>query len=390
MAALGLGAAACGSGGSGGGTGAVRIGWVEPKTGRLAAAYKPIYVGARLALEDIGKAGGMLGAAVRVDEHDDKGSPASQPAVAQRLIRDEPAFVVGPTGSSQVLASVSALARAKLVQSAWGGSERLGDGDQFPFHYQLVYNTTQQARAAARFLYEVRGLRRIGIIVENSEFGTSIRDAVTATLRDAYRAAPVAVEVFEVDAADMTPFVRNLERARVDGLGLFTGQPQATVLILRAMAATGFHPLIVSHDLNYIKALEEFPRPLLDKFHGTTYRGLTYTDGERPSERVRALVERINAHPDTAGLGYSAVTSPYYDYLMLMAQVVKETGSADPARLKAALDRIDGFEGTRAKVSFTAKRHSGIADADVTIGTLMSATEPQSMGGVLRRRADGA
>src|SRR5690606_39156988 len=311
---LGLGTAACGSS-TAGGQATARIGWVEPKTGRLAAAYKPIYVGARLALENLEADGGLLGQPVQVTEEDDKGSPASQPAVAQRLIREKPTFVVGPTGSSQVLASVTALARAKLIQSAWGGAELLGDGDRFPYHYQLVYNTTQQARVAARFLYEVRGLRKIGIIAENSEFGTSIRDAVVQTLRDSYSAEPVAVEVFEVDASDMTPFVRNLERAGVDGLGLFTGQPQATILILRAMTASDFHPVIVSHDLNYIEALEEFPRPLLDGFFGTTYRGLTYTGDEEPSAEVRALVERINKHPDTAGLGYSAVTSPYYDYM---------------------------------------------------------------------------
>ncbi|GAA4532316.1 MULTISPECIES: ABC transporter substrate-binding protein [Nonomuraea] len=385
---LGLGTAACGSS-AGAGKTTARIGWVEPKTGRLAAAYKPIYVGARLALEDLKANGGLLGQAVQVMEEDDKGSPASQPAVAQRLIREEPTFVVGPTGSSQVLASVTALARAKLIQSAWGGAELLGDGDRFPYHYQLVYNTTQQARVAARFLHEVRGLRKIGIIVENSEFGTSIRDAVIATLRDSYSAKPVAVEVFEVDASDMTPFVRNLERAGVDGLGLFTGQPQATILILRAMAASDFHPVIVSHDLNYIEALGEFPRALLDGFFGTTYRGLTYTGEEEPSAEVRALVERIDKHPDTAGLGYSAVTSPYYDYMMLMAKVIEETKSLEPAKLKAALDQVDGYQGVRAKVSFTAKRHSGIADEDITVGTLMSAKEPQSLGGVLRRRADG-
>lgn len=388
LGVLGLGTAACGSSGSGGAK-AARIGWVEPKTGRLAAAYKPIYVGARLALEDIKAAGGLLGEGVEVSEHDDKGSPASQPAVAQRLIRDDPTFVVGPTGSSQVLASVTALARAKLIQSAWGGAELLGDGDRFPYHYQLVYNTTQQAAVAARFLHEVRGLRKIGIIVENSEFGTSIRDAVVRTLKDAYSTEPVAVEVFEVDASDMTPFVRNLERAGVDGLGLFTGQPQATILILRAMAASDFHPVIVSHDLNYIDALGEFPRALLDGFFGTTYRGLTYTGGEKPSAEVAKLVERINAHPDTAGLGYSAVTSPYYDYMMLMAKVIEDAKTLDPAKLKAALDKVSGHPGIRAKVSFTAKRHSGIADEDITIGTLMSAKEPESLGGVLRRRADG-
>ncbi|WP_327152051.1 ABC transporter substrate-binding protein [Nocardia sp. NBC_01329] len=388
LAAAGaLALAGCGRGA--GATGQVSVGWIEPKTGRLAAAYKPIYVGGRLALDDIAAAGGMLGEMMRVTEVDDKGSPATQSAIARRVVGAEPSFVVGPTGSSQVLASASSLARERFIQSGWGGSANLGNGKEFPYFYQLVYNTTQQAEAAVRFLRETRGAKRIGLIVENSEFGESIRTAAIDYLASEYSTTPVAVETFEVDANDMTPFVRKLEAAKVDGLGLFTGQPQATVLILRAMRSSGFAPTIVSHDLNYVDALSEFRGELLDNFFGTTYRGLTYTATETPPERVTALVRRISAHPDTAGLGYSAITSPYFDYLMLMADLVAQEKTADPQVLKKALDGVAGYQGVRSKISFTEDNHTGIADEEITIGSLTSALEPESLGGVLRRRADG-
>ncbi|MGW0003231.1 ABC transporter substrate-binding protein [Nocardia grenadensis] len=377
----------CGSGA--GGTGKVGVGWIEPKTGRLAAAYKPIYVGGRLALDDIIAGGGLLGEAAELTEIDDKGSPATQAAIARRVVGAEPTFVVGPTGSSQVLASASALAQKGFIQSGWGGSANLGNGKEFPYFYQLVYNTTQQAEAAVRFLREARDKKRIGLIVENSEFGESIRTAAIDYLASEYSTTPVAVETFEVDANDLTPYVRKLEAAKVDGLGLFTGQPQATILILRAMRASGFAPTIVSHDLNYVDALSEFRGELLDNFFGTTYRGLTYTATETPHERVVALAGRIAEHPDTAGLGYSAITSPYFDYLTLMADLVAQENTADPRALKKALDGVQGYQGVRSKIGFTADNHTGIADEEITIGTLTSALEPESLGGLLRRRADG-
>ncbi|WP_432968879.1 ABC transporter substrate-binding protein [Dactylosporangium sp. CA-233914] len=366
-----------------------KIGWIEPKTGRLAAAYAPIYVGGRLALDDIKQAGGLLGEPVSMNEVDDEGSPATQSTIARRILGAGPTFVVGPTGSSQVVASATALAREPIVQSGWGGTASLGDGKQFPFFYQLVYNTTQQAHAAMTFLKEVRNCAKIGLIVENSEFGKSIKNASVEFLASEYSTKAVAVETFEVDANDMTPFVRNLASAGVDGLGLFTGQPQATILILRAMQAGGMAPTIVSHDLNYVEALGEFSGELLGKFFGTTYRGLTYTATEQPSKRVSELAKRIVEHPQTAGLGYSAITSPYYDWVTLMAAVIEEEKTADPAKLKKALDSLSGYGGVRSRITFTADNHSGIDKGDITIGTLTSALEPESLGGVLRRRADG-
>ncbi|MEU0510127.1 ABC transporter substrate-binding protein [Amycolatopsis sp. NPDC006125] len=382
---LGAGLTACAGRGAGSTDGQAELGWIQPKTGRLASAYAPTFIGTRLALQEINAAGGLLGTAIAVHEEDDEGSPATQATVAQRLLSARPDFVVGPTGSSQAVASVTALARGNAIQSAWGGADLLGDGARFPGHYQLVFNTSRQGRAAAKFLFETRGLRRIGLLTENSEFGKSMQESFTRTLREDYRTELAGVQVFEPNAPDMTPYLNQLARAGVEGLGMFSGQPQAAVLSLRAMANGGFAPVIVAHDLNYIDAYNEIPVELLRNFYGTAYRSLTYPRGGAPSGPAVEYAAKIRA--EAGQLAFSAANSPYYDFLKLLATVVEQERTTDPERLRAAFDRVRGYPGVRAPISFTETDHCGIGDDAIAIATLLSARDEASAGGIFRELA---
>lgn len=364
-----------------------RLGWIQPSTGRLAAAYAPVYVAAEIAMQEIKAAGGLLGEQIDVLKQDDEGSPATQAKVAQRMLRDRPHFVLGPTGSSQAVASATALGRGSVIQSAWGGADVLGDGTRFPFHYLLVYSTAIQGQAAAKFLYEQQGMRKIGLLVENSEFGEAIQESFVAALQKEFRTKPVAVEVFDPEAPDMAPYVRKLARAGVDGLGMFSGQPQANVLSLRTMADIDFAPAIVVHDLNFLDAYDELPKALLERYYGTTYRALTYEKGGKPNGPSVEYAKKIRAHPEVGELVYSAATSPYYDFLKLLAVVVEQEKTVDPAKLKGALDRVRGYQGVRGTVSFTEENHRGIGRESIAIATLLSAKDEVSMGGIFRELA---
>ncbi|UGY94127.1 ABC transporter substrate-binding protein [Streptomyces gobiensis] len=397
-AGVGLGAlpalTACGGTGSGSTPGdaeQAKLGWIQPKTGPLAAAYIPAYAGARLALKEINKAGGLLGEPVKLLEEDDEGSPGTQPTVAQRLLRRGPQMVLGPTGSSQAVASAAALKRGSVLQSAWGGADTLGDGTRFPYHYQLVFNTRLQATAAARYLYEVREVRKIGLLIENSEFGESIRKAFVNMLKDTYQAKPVSIQVFSPDAPDLTPFIKKLDRSGAEAVGLFSGQPQTTALSLQAMANTGFAPMIVSHDLNYVEAYDPIPKKLLERFYGTTYASLSYPRGGAPTTGPAVeYAKKILAEPTTGELPFTAAVAPYYDFLTLLAEIVTEQGTLDPAQLKTAFDQVKGYQGARSKLSFTPEDHNGIGAEGIAIGTLLSAKDKASMGGIFRELAPGS
>jgi branched-chain amino acid transport system substrate-binding protein len=282
------------------------------------------------------------------------------------------------------------LGRESVLQSAWGVADTLGEGTRFPFHYQLVFNTRQQAAAVARYLFETRGVREIGLLVENSEYGDSIRRAFTAVLMDRYRTKPASVQVFTPGALDMAPFVKRLDGDGAQGVGLFSGQPQTSVLTLKAMTANDFAPLTVSHELSYIDAYDTVPVELMERFYTTTYAAFSYPKGGSPPKgRARDYAIKILSEQTARGLEFTAATSPYYDFLMLLSEVVAQEKTLAPDKLKAAFDKVSDYQGARGRISFTAERHTGIDDGALVVASLRSAKEKQSLGGIFRELAPG-
>ena len=112
------------------------VGWVRPSTGRLASSFAPLYVGGLIAIDEINAAGGILGRPIVRKEEDDEASPAKQPTVMKKVIDAGALALVGPTGSSQALASLAFTTPAKLLQSTYAFAADLADGAKYPFHYQ--------------------------------------------------------------------------------------------------------------------------------------------------------------------------------------------------------------------------------------------------------------
>ena len=85
--------------------GPLQIGWIRPTTGRLASSFAPLYIGGLIAIDEINAAGGILGRPIVRKEEDDEASPAKEPMIVKKVQDAGVQFLVGPTGSSQTLAS---------------------------------------------------------------------------------------------------------------------------------------------------------------------------------------------------------------------------------------------------------------------------------------------
>src|SRR5262249_18853156 len=85
-----------------------KLAWIRPTTGRLASSFAPLYIGGLIAVDEINAAGGILGRPIVRVEEDDEASPAKEPGIVRKLSQQEIGCFVGPTGSSQSLASIAA------------------------------------------------------------------------------------------------------------------------------------------------------------------------------------------------------------------------------------------------------------------------------------------
>lgn len=369
----------------------VKLGWIKPMTGPLASSFGPLYLAAQIAMDEINAAGGILGRKLVKVEVDDQGSPSQNPIATKRLIEDGVKYIVGPIGSSQTLASLEVSTPAKIISAAYATATEMGDGTRFPYHYQFNFTAAAQVRRHAEFLAK-RGVKKVGMLIEDSAAGVSMRDAMLKEL-PAHGMQIVSDQTFPIKVADMTPFLRKL---RSDGAEAIDAQVSNNVDItqmLVGLSRMNWKPLIAGHTgLLFAGTPGAIPDSArYNDIYAATFRSLTYTDSEQPPERVKAFCKKILANNVPDSLIGPAATTPFYDFLYALKWAVERAKSWDTEQVKKTLDSGVSIDGLFGKMSFSPSKHSAYDHEVVAMAVSNSMEEPLSKEyhGLFRRRAPG-
>jgi len=361
------------------------IGWVRPSTGRLASSFAPLYVGGLIAIDEINAAGGILGRPIARKDEDDEASPARQPTVMKKIIDAGVTALVGPTGSSQALASLAFTGPAKVLQSTYAFAAELGDGAKYPFHYQCSFNTDHQGEAAVRHLADSLKLKKIGILQENTAFGEQATTACVAALKKRGLTA-VTIEVYPITAPDLSSYIGNLRKAGAEGVLAWIANIPNAAMAFNAMHTQKWYPAVAGHNGLFLdRLLELVPAEALARASGTIYKSLTWTASESPGARQQAFAKKLAAYPEAKGVELTVTMSPYYDFLHLLKTVIEAEKSFDPDKVKRAMDNVRNYPGLLGPITFTPTNHTGIGADEIAMGTLSSARDPRSLG-VFRER----
>ena len=366
-------------------SGPVNIGWVRASTGRLASLYAPQFVGGLIAVDEINAAGGIMGRPIARLEEDDEASPAKQPQVAKKLLDAKPLAVVGPSGSSQALASVVFTGPAKVLQACNAAAAEMGDGTKYPYHYQCMTNTVRQSEIMVRHLRDVMNVKRIGVLQENTAFGEQ-GTAATLTLLKSLGVTDVPVEVYPLTAPDLSPYIRNLRNANVDGVVAWIATVPAAATAFNAMYRLKWNPPVVGHNGICTETIfDHVPPEAVANVYSTYYKNLTWWGSKPPGDRQIAYAKKIAAYPESKAVETYVATAPYYDFVYLLKHGVETARSWEPEKIKAVLDNTRGFKGMLGTFSFTPTNHSGLAVDELVLVSIVSARSPQALG-VFRER----
>jgi len=364
-----------------------RIGWIRPKTGKIASAFSPAYIGGLIAVQEINASGGVLGRQVALVEEDDEAQPEKESAIVQKLQDAGIRYFIGPTGSSQALASMIATSQAKIIQATYANAATAGDGYKFPYHYQASMSSEAQASATAKYMVQQLKLRKLAILRENTAFGEQVTAATMRALMK-YGIAPTAVEGYSVEATSLEPHAARLKASGAEGVITWIATGPTSAMALSAMDNLRWRPHVTGHNSMFVESvLNMVPREAMENVVATHYKKLTWTDTEEPGARQIAYAERIRAHPETPkGLEAIIAASPYYDFLHLLKWVIEKEKSFDIEIVKRALDKVTGFNGMLGNMTFTKERHSAFSPDDIAMASVLSGRDPKARG-IFRKRA---
>jgi len=199
------------------------IGSLLPITGSLAYLGPPEIAGVDLAIKEINEAGGVMGTPVTVVHTDssDADNPTIASASVNKLIGDGAAAIVGAASSTVSLNVVDTIAKNNTVMISPANTSTALSGYS-PFYFRVAPPDTVQGNVLGNLIVE-DGAKKVGILVFNEDYGTSLRDVIKETIE------PQGVEIVYGNSGDeFDPKASNFSS---DVQAVIAAQPDSIVII---------------------------------------------------------------------------------------------------------------------------------------------------------------
>jgi branched-chain amino acid transport system substrate-binding protein len=346
----------------------IKIGWLSSLTGALSSAAIAENQGVQFAVDEVNKAGGVLGRKLELLTRDTAGDPTKAVNLAQQLVfSDKVQFVIGPVNSGESLATIPVVARAGIPNIVIGAIDELVDAKKFPKAFRAINTNTQWIDGANRYAVEVLKRRKVAVIGDTSGYGTA--SAKTATeLLEKMGVKPVYSVLIDANKTDLTDEVSKAKAAGADVLMPWSAATGLLARLLNTRGDMGWDVPVVGHPAIMalpIKSLLNKPE-YWENAYAAGYVSTTYVDGKLP-ERTQKLMDAVR--PALGGkidftFWWVALG---YDTVKIIEHAVKTAGSTDPAKIQQVLESTKDFPGVYAAYSWSATNRNGFPDQNIVM-----------------------
>jgi branched-chain amino acid transport system substrate-binding protein len=330
------------------------IGASVPDTGPAAAPAVWQRWGYQIALDEINAGGGLLGKKVELLAYDNRCNPSEAVNVANKLIEAKVPAILGAHCSSATLATMPLVATAKIplidgVASSPKITELSGKGGN-EWTFRINPSDEDMMDALGAYLKE-QGSRfqRIAILAEDSDFGRGGVAAFTAV------AKKNGLEIISTDFhpqnyPDFTPLITRLQQSKPDAIALFQLAGDQINFLRNAMQLGVNIPYVGRFDpggsnVQIVKA---------GGMEGSV-TAWTYSDLVDTQANKAFVAEVQKLHNQTPVLQ----TWAGYEAMRLLAQAIRNAGSAEPEKIREALKSIKTTNVMGAPISFDDHNQAG-------------------------------
>jgi branched-chain amino acid transport system substrate-binding protein len=313
----------------------VTIAVAQPLSGPQAGRGQDLLNGAKLAIDEINKAGYKIaGKPVTLEliSVDDKADPAEAKKVAQELVDRKVFAVLGHLSSDITEATIPIYKQGNVVQLFTSSAAELtkqGEGNTF----RLVANDAMQAKAVASYAAETLRAGNVAIIHENSAYGNPMRADIAAELTKARKKLGLQESV-DSKATDFAPFVAKLKAAPPDVLVAALREHQLLPLFAQ-MKAAGLSELpVIATSTAKTSKVAKAPTDVTKVFSTiSSAEPREFTSGGEFLAKFRAAYK---SEPVWAA-HYA------YDAMYVLAHTLRANGNADKDALRSKLHTIDAI-----------------------------------------------
>ncbi len=341
----------------------IKIGVSGPFTGGSSSMGVSMRDGVRLATDEINKAGGVLGRQLQLIERDDEAKNERGVQIAQEMINKEKvAATVGFINTGVALASQRFYQEAKIpvMNNVATGSLVTHQFDDQPENY-IFRNAAHDGIQAPMVVEEAvvrRGFKKVAILADSTNYGQLGREDLEKALA-LKGVKAVAVEKFNIKDVDMTPQLLKAKEAGAEVVLTYGIGPELAQ-IANGMTKLGWKvPMIGSWTLSQANFID-------NAGPGGEGARMPQTFIQEPTtpKRQAFIINYLKTfNPKNARIDSPVSAAQGYDSVYLLAAAIKQAGSTDGPKVKAALEDlktpVDGVV-TMYNKPFSAKDHDAI------------------------------
>jgi len=341
----------------------IKIGVSGPFTGGSSSMGVSMRDGVKLAVDEINKAGGVIGRQLQIVERDDEAKNERGVQIAQELINKEKvAATVGFINTGVALASQRFYQEAKIpvMNNVATGSVITHQFDDQPENY-IFRNAAHDSIQAPMIVEEAitrRGFKKVAILSDSTNYGQLGRSDLEKAL-ELKGVKAVAVEKFNIKDVDMTPQLLKAKEAGAEAILTYGIGPELAQ-IANGMTKLGWKvPMVGSWTLSMANYID-------NAGPGGEGARMPQTFIQEPTtpKRQSFIINYLKTfNPKNARIDSPVSAAQGYDSIYLLAAAIKQANSTEGPKIKAALEDLKApVEGvvTTYKSPFTAKDHDAI------------------------------
>jgi branched-chain amino acid transport system substrate-binding protein len=317
------------------------FGLVDEVTGPQAEAGLLQAQGAKLAVEEINAAGGILGRQVELRIEDNQSANPTTVLAYTKLIEAGVVAVIGPLRSTQVQAASPTIAKSK-VPALIGGSDPSLTRVNNPWIFRVRPNDLYSSRVMAEYGIKELKKKKWAIVHSTDTFGTGGKNALVDALK-AQGVEPVLIQGYTSNSQDFTPIVLQIKNAGADIIGSYMTNSPDVGIFARQLRQLGVQTEWIGSTSVVTETAMKLAGEALWGVHSVADFATEANDEARGfAKRYRA---KHGLEPDL----YSACT---YGSVFLLKHAIEKAKSTDAEAIRNAMLSIKGLKGVEGTYNF--------------------------------------
>ena len=320
----------------------IKLGMMAESTGPNAESGINQMNGAKMALEEINKAGGVLGRPLELRIEDNQSTnPGSVLAMSKLTSGNDLTALVGSVRSTQIQAVSPTVLKVGLPMVIGGTDYGLTHANN-PWIFRARPNDSYSAKVIADYGVNTLKLKKWAIVHSTDSFGNGGKNILSESLKG-MGITPVTVQGFTSNSQDFTPIVLAIKQSGADVISTYIASATDVGIFAKQLRQLGVTAAWVGSPS---MATDTALKLAGDALHGTySISDFAIDSSAEAKAYAKSYREKYNLEPDL-------FSSWSYDAVKIIATAIKAANSTKPDDIKKALHAIRGYKGAEGTYNY--------------------------------------